>query len=79
MLLGDCILNRAEAIETLKDLIFEDLVDPTYLNICSIEPGRFQIQIRAYSNKEAIEKHASKHGLIIQEDEEQKYLTIYKP
>jgi hypothetical protein len=76
---GGSPVNRAGAIAILKEFISEDLVDSSYVNICSKEPEHCQIQIRSNSNKEAIEKHASKHGLIIEEDKEQKYLIIYKP
>jgi hypothetical protein len=71
-------VNRAEAIAILKELISEDLVNPNYVNICSLEINNCQIQIRSNGNKQAIQKHASKHGLIIQEDKEKKYLIIYK-
>ena len=70
-------LNRAEAIATLKELISEDLIDPSYLGICSADPSHCQIQIRS-NNKKALEKHASKQGLTIVEDKEQEYLIIYK-
>jgi hypothetical protein len=63
----------------LKELITIDSVDPTYVNLWAKTSSHYQIQIRSNSNKEAIEKHTSKHGLTIQEDKEQKYLTIYKP
>jgi hypothetical protein len=71
-------LDRKEAIAMLKELVANNLVDPTYVHICERKPNHYQIQIKCDYNRE-IEEHAKKHGLTIEEDKERKYLVIYKP
>jgi hypothetical protein len=62
----------------LKELVDNNLVDPSYVSMFQVKPGNFQIQIKCDYNKEEIEKHAKKHGLTIAEDKERKYLLIFK-
>jgi hypothetical protein len=77
---GNVHLNRLEAIAMLKELVAGDLVNPDYVNIVRRDHNsHYQIQIKCDYNKEAIEKHAKKRGLIIEEDSERRYLVIYKP
>ena len=75
---GNIYLDRQEAISMLKELVSNNLVDPTYVQISQRSPNHFQIQIKCDYNK-AIKEHAEKHGLTIEEDKERKYLVIYKP
>jgi hypothetical protein len=63
----------------LKELVKNDLVDPSYVNISERIPNQYQIQIKCDHNKAKIEAHASKYGLTIKEDKDRKYLVIYKP
>lgn len=63
----------------LKELVDDNLVDPTYIHIMLRKPEHYQIQIKCGYTKTEIEDHAKKHGLIIEEDSERKYLVIYKP
>ena len=72
-------LDRAQAIAMLKELIENDLVEPSYVNICERLPNHYQIQIKCDYNKQQIETYAKKHGLIIEEDKDQKYCLIFKP
>ena len=62
----------------LKELVNEDLVDPSYVSISLRKPNHYQIQIKCNYNKKGIEVHARKYGLTIEEDKEQKYLVIFK-
>jgi len=72
-------MDRKEALAMLKELIAEDLVDPSYVNVSKRTPNHYQIQIRCDYNKKEVEAHAKKYGLTIEEDKERKYLVIYKP
>ncbi len=63
----------------LKELVDNNLVDPSYVSIGKRSPVQYQIQIKCNYNKEEIEAHAKKHGLNIEEDKEKYYLVIYKP
>ena len=63
----------------LKELVANNLVEPSYVHICLRKPENYQIQIKCDYNRKAIEEHAKKHGLTIEEDKERKYLVIYKP
>ncbi len=72
-------LNRLEVMDMLKELVDSDLVEPSYISMVQIEPDHFQIQIKCDYNKQQIETHAKKHGSTITEDEERKYLVIFKP
>ncbi len=72
-------MNRLEAMAMLKELVDNDLVEPSYVSMVQIKPNFFQIQIKCDYNKQQIEAHAKKHGLTITEDKERKYLVIFKP
>jgi len=63
----------------LKELIACHLVEPTHINIILKCHDHYQVQIKGDYNIQDIEEHAKKHGLTIEEDEERKYLVIYKP
>lgn len=72
-------MDRLEAMAMLKELVANNLVEPSYVHICLRKPNHYQIQLKCDYNKVEIEKHAKKHGLVIEEDKERKYLVIYKP
>jgi hypothetical protein len=65
------LLDRLEAMAILKELVDNDLVEPSYVSMFQVKPNNFQIQIKCDYNKEEIEKHAKKHGLIIEEDKDE--------
>jgi hypothetical protein len=71
-------LDRLQAMAVLKELVADNLVDPSYVSIGKRSPTNYQIQIKCNYNKE-IEAYAKKHGLTITEDKERKYLVIFKP
>jgi len=62
----------------LKELVDNDLVDPSYISLVQIDANKFQIQIKCNYNKQQIEDYAKKHFLIIKEDNDLKYLVIFK-
>jgi len=72
-------LDRFEAMVMLKELVANNLVDPSYVNVNERKLYNYQLQIKCDYNKVKIEAHAKKHGLTIEEDKERKYLVIYKP
>jgi len=72
-------LDRLQAMAMLKELVANNLVDPSYVSIGKRSPTNYQIQINCDYNKKEIEAHAKKHGLTIEEDKEKKYLFIFKP
>ena len=72
-------LDRLQAMAMLKELVDNDLVEPSYVSMVQAKPNHFQIQIKCDYNKMEIERHAKKHGLTIIEDKARKYLTIFKP
>lgn len=72
-------LTRLEAMAMLKELVANNLVEPSYVSISERKPNDYQIQIKCDYNKKEIEAHAKKHGLTIEEDKEKKYLFIFKP
>lgn len=72
-------MDRLQAMTMLKELVDNDLVEPSYVNICERIPKHYQIQIKCDYNKAEIETHAKKYGLTIEEDKERRYLVIYKP
>ena len=63
----------------LKELVKNDLVDPSYVSMAQSAPSHFQIQIKSDYRRAEIEHYAKKHGLAIVEDKERKYLVIFKP
>ena len=63
----------------LKELVANNLVEPSYVHISQKILDQFQIQIKSDYNREGIEEYAKKHGLTIEEDKEKKYLLIFKP
>ena len=71
-------LNRLEAMSMLKELVANNLVEPTYIHVSLKKLNDYQIQIKCDHNSE-IEVFAKKHGLKIEEDKERKYLVIFEP
>ena len=76
---GASTLNRAEALVLLKELVAEDLVDPSFVHISLKTPGHYQIQIKCDYNRNELMAFIKKNNLAIKEDTEQKYLVIYRP
>ncbi len=72
-------MDRAEAIKLLKDLVAQDLVDPSYINISKTIPKHYQIKIKCDYNRKELMAFAKKNNLTIREDKEQKYSVIYRP
>ena len=56
----------------LKELVANNLVDPSFVNICERNPNHYQIQIKCDYNRKEIEEYAKKCGLTIEEDKEKK-------
>lgn len=71
-------LNRLEAMAMLKELVANNLVDPSFVNICERKPNHYQIQIKSDYNRKEIEEYSKKCGLTIEEDKEKKYFLIFK-
>jgi hypothetical protein len=69
-------LDRKQAMAMLKELVVNNLVEPTYVHICQKTFGNYQIQIRSDYNREG--RIRKKHDLTIEEDKERKYLPIFK-
>jgi hypothetical protein len=72
-------LNREQAMAMLKELVANDLVEPSFVHISERVPNHYQIQIKCDYKREEIEVHAKRHCLTIKEDKERKYLVIFKP
>ena len=72
-------MNRQEAMALLKELVENNLVEPSYVVMVEAKPDVFQIQIKCDYNRTEIEAHAKKYGLTITEDKERRYLVIFKP
>ncbi|MGO8806729.1 MAG: hypothetical protein ACLQO7_09055 [Candidatus Bathyarchaeia archaeon] len=77
--MGNVHLNRQQAMTLLKELVANDLVNPDYVNIINSIDKHCQIQIKCDYNRSPIEEFTKEHGLIIEEDNEGKYLVIYEP
>ena len=72
------LLDIEQAIAMLKELVANDLVDPSYVHFSERVPNHFQIQIKCNYRRNEIIEFAKKNQLTIKEDKEQKYLVIYK-
>jgi hypothetical protein len=72
-------LDRKEALALLKELVAQDLVDPSYINISKRIPNQYQIQIKCDYNRKELMAFAKKNNLTLAEDKEQKYSIIYRP
>jgi hypothetical protein len=62
----------------LKELVFKDLVEPSYIHILERVPKHFQIQIKCNYRRDEIFEFAKIKGLTLKEDKEQEFLVIYK-
>ena len=71
-------LDRLQAMALLKELVANNLVEPTYVHVSLRKLDDYQIQIKCDYNNE-IDVFAKKHGLTIIEVKERKYLVIFKP
>jgi hypothetical protein len=72
-------VDRPQAMAMLKGLVANNLVDPSFVNICERKPNHYQIQIKCDYNRKEIERICKKCGLTIENDKEKKYLLIFKP
>jgi hypothetical protein len=72
-------LDRLQAIAVLKELVNNDLVDPSYISVGKRQTNQYQIQIKCNYNRKEIEEYAKKYNLTIEEDKEQLYLLIFRP
>jgi hypothetical protein len=63
-------LDRLQAMAMLKELVDNDLVEPSYVSTVQAKPNYFQIQIKCDYNKMEIETHTKNHGLTLIEDKE---------
>ena len=72
-------LDRLEAMTLLKELVANNLVEPTFVNLLERTPNHFQIQIKCEDFRIEIQECAKKYSLNIEVDEERKYLAIFKP
>jgi hypothetical protein len=72
-------LDRQQAMAMLKELVANNLVEPSYVSITERKPNDYQIQIKCDYNPKEIEEYAKKHGLTIEEDRERRYFLIFKP
>lgn len=63
----------------LKELVDNDLVEPSFVAIELRKPDHYQIQIKCDYRRKEIEEYAKKYGLTIEEDTEKCYLLIFKP
>jgi len=75
--LWDVHLDRTQAMTLLKELVANDLVEPSYVSIGERSPNNYQLQIKCY-NKTEIQKFAKNNNLAIEEDKEEKFLFIYE-
>jgi hypothetical protein len=71
-------LDRLQAVVMLRELVANDLVDPSYFSMVEAKPNHFQIQIKCDYNRLKIEEYAKKYALTITEDKDRKYLLIFK-
>lgn len=72
-------MDRLEAMAMLKELVANNLVDLSFVNICENKPNQYQVQIKCDYNGKEIEEYARRNGLTIEEDKEKKYFLIFKP
>jgi hypothetical protein len=75
---GQVHLDREQAMAMLKELVAKDLVEPSYVHIFEKMPKHYQIQIKCNYNRDKIIEFAKNKQLTIMEDNQQKYLVIYK-
>ena len=72
-------MDRQQAMTLLRELAVNDLVEPSYVNVCERSPGNYQLQIKTEYNRAQLDEFAKKHGLTIEKGKAQEYLVIYKP
>ncbi len=72
-------MDRVEAIALLRELIANNLVEPSFVYLSQRKPDRYQLQIKSDYYRSEIEDYAKKFGLSIEEDSEKKYLLVFKP
>jgi hypothetical protein len=75
---GQVHLDREQGMAMLKELVAKDLVEPSYVHIFEKMAKHYQIQIKCNYNRDKIIEFAKNKQLTIMEDNQQKYLVIYK-
>jgi hypothetical protein len=63
----------------LRELVGNDLVDPSYVHICERTANHYQLQIKTRYNRNQLDAYVLKNNLMIEEEKAERYLVIYKP
>ena len=69
-------MDREQAVALLKELVAQDLIEPSHISIGQRSPEHYQIQIRNDYNRQHLDEFVKKHKLSVSEDKEKKYLRI---
>ena len=73
------ILNRAEAVLLLKELIALNLIQPPFVSLEKNDLGAFNLTMKADGNLTEIRAFLADKDLILSEDKVKGTCTIYNP
>jgi hypothetical protein len=72
-------LNRAEAVDLIKELITLGLVLPSFVTIDENQEGKFGLTIKADSDMTEVRAFLACKNLMLYENKETGFCSIFKP
>ena len=72
-------MDRAAAIDLLKELTYAGWVNPQLLSIEKNQKGEYSLIIKPSENVDAVAEYLAVRGLALREDKARGYYIIFKP
>ena len=72
-------MNRKEAISLFTELVAHGLINPNFVSIEQKELGKHQLKIMGDYDFLGISTFAQAKNLVVEEDEDKKYILVYRP
>ena len=72
-------MNRKEAISLFTELVAHGLINPNFVSIEQKEPGKHQLKIMGDYDFFGIRTFVQAKNLMAEEDEDKKYIIVFKP
>ena len=68
-----------EAVDLLKDLVKNDLAQPSLVSIQETRSGKFSLTLKDDRDGAELRRFVSERNLSVDVDAEKRYFVIYKP
>ncbi len=72
-------MDREQAMTLLKQLLANDLVEPSHISIRERHPNDYQLQIRTKYKRAQLDEYCKANSCSIEEDIQETFLLVFKP